>query len=515
MTPENPNVGDVVTVSINVCENPGFGAIAFGISSDYLSPITGSDGRVAAALGANFNDLPFNAPFPGGAFGIMTGNSGATGALITVSFEVIASIPSGTTPISLPSLSAFMGFAVLTVDYWCDYCDCVYCNNPCDCPCDYCNDSGDCCEHCNPCECPPIITSADSKSRVFGGAATTFQVTADGAQPIAFTLTNAPGGVTVSSTTGLMTVAGTAAVGQHTFTITATNKYGYYTQTFTLTITAPPPDLGPGPGSGTVTQPPTTPPQSPDVPDLGIFSQYHNAFLIGRPDGTIQPHSNITRAEVATVIFRLLDDDFRSSVWSQQNQFSDVNTYNWFNNAVSTMTNADVLRGMPDGTFRPSDAITRAEFAAIIARFFDETGSGQVAFNDTAGHWAEEYINRLADFGWIRGAGDGNFNPNGLMTRAEVAAIVNRMLNRVKESTDYLLEGRTRWPDKTNMDAWYYLYLQEASHSTEFERTEDGYLRWTEILPHLDWSVLERPTSSPGDIVTTRALQRNISQYEG
>ena len=275
----------------------------------------------------------------------------------------------------------------------------------------------------------------------------------------------------------------------------------------------PNPGVSGGPGF-VPTPPPTVVIPDDDIP-LGVFSQYHNAYLIGRPDGIIAPRANITRAEVATIVFRLLDDDFRASVWSQQNPFMDVTIDNWFNNAVSTMANAGILRGRPDGSFRPNDAITRAEFAAILARFLNEsTASGQGQFSDIDGNWAEDYINRLADLGWIRGSGNGHFNPNELLTRAEAAAMVNRMLNRVVTSTDDLLEGRTRWPDKTNANSWYYLYLQEASHSTEFVRTDGERLVWLEILPHLDWSVLERPGSSPGDIVTERALQRAVSLSE-
>ena len=268
-------------------------------------------------------------------------------------------------------------------------------------------------------------------------------------------------------------------------------------------VVVPPGGSVGGGGGGTIIE-------NPRVALEEFFSPYHNSFLIGAPGGTIRPHGNITRAEVTTVLFRLLDDNFRAARWSQQNQFSDVHTNQWFNNAVSTMANANIVNGNPDGTFRPNDSITRAEFAAMLARFFDGvTPTGQNTFTDTSGHWAENYINMLADFGWVQGDGSGRFNPNGQMTRAEAAAIVNRMLDRVLGSTDDLLDGRTLWPDTPNQNAWYYLYMQEASHSTEFERRANSTLRWTEILPHLDWSVLERPQSRPGDITTAREQQRN------
>jgi len=255
-----------------------------------------------------------------------------------------------------------------------------------------------------------------------------------------------------------------------------------------------------GSGQGSV----GTTPDYPEHDNPNPFSPYHNSFIIGRPNGRIYPHDNMTRAEVATVFFRLLSDEFRIQMWDQQNPFSDVNGAHWFNNAVSTMANAGVVQGRPDGTFQPNHPITRAEVAAITARFFNETSQNPSAFVDTAGHWAEGYIDLLADFGWVQGSGNGIFRPNDPVTRAEVAAIVNRMLNRVPESIDSLLDERMRWPDKTNQGAWYYLYLQEASHSTEFERLVGGYLNWTELLSHLEWQLLEQPGSRPYDISVSR-----------
>jgi len=274
---------------------------------------------------------------------------------------------------------------------------------------------------------------------------------------------------------------------------------------------APPANQGPSGGTqvpgGNV--PGTGPIATVEAPDTSaFFTEYHNAFLIGAPDGTIRPHSNITRAEVVTVLFRLLNDEYRTEMWGQNNRFSDVNSSQWFNNAVSTLANAGIVSDAAGGAFRPNDAITRAEFSAMVARFFNEAESKHGLFTDVDGTWAEGYINRIASFGWVQGAGDGTFNPNANLTRAEAAAIINRMLNRVKSSADDLLPGRTRWPDMTNTNAWYYLYLQEATHSTEFERLPDGSLRWTAILPDIDWTVLERPTSSSGAILTARAVQQ-------
>ena len=270
-----------------------------------------------------------------------------------------------------------------------------------------------------------------------------------------------------------------------------------------VTVTIRPPGGGGGPGPGPGPDPDPDPDPSPG-PDPSPFSPYHNSYLIGRPSGNIYPHDNILRSEVAAVFFRLLSDETRIAQWSQTNQFPDVNSPQWFNNEVSTMTNMGIIRGMPNGTFAPNQAITRAEVAAIVARFFDETGTDGMAFTDISGHWAEDYINQLAHLGWVQGPGDGTFRPNQLITRAEFAAIINRMLDRVPDSLDALLDGRTHWPDKTDTNAWFYLYMQEATHSTEFQRLPNGNLRWTTILDHIDWSIFSRPNARPDDIMVSR-----------
>ena len=241
-----------------------------------------------------------------------------------------------------------------------------------------------------------------------------------------------------------------------------------------------------------------------EEPVMGLFSDQHEAYLLGFPDGTIRPNSTMTRAEVATIFFRLLDDDYRAQVWSQDNPFSDVTADNWFNNAVSTLTNADILEGFPDGTFRGNQAITRAEFVTMVSRFITEPShrGGTDLFNDIDGHWAREYINVVGHYDWIRGFGDGSFRPNQNVTRAETAAIVNRMLDRQPEGLVDLLPGMVIWPDNMNTNAWFYLYIQEATNSNNFEMKADGvHKRWTELRENRDWTVLERPYSSPWDIL--------------
>jgi hypothetical protein len=233
-----------------------------------------------------------------------------------------------------------------------------------------------------------------------------------------------------------------------------------------------------------------------------LFSSIHEAYLVGFPDGTIRPNSSITRAEVATIFFRLLDDDYRAQIWSQQNSFSDVTASNWFNNAVSTLTTADILEGFPDGTFRGNQAITRAEFVTIIARFISEPAhTGSDRFNDISGHWANESINAVGHYDWIVGFAGGEFRPNQSITRAEAAAIVNRMLDRLPETSADLLPGMVTWPDNMNTNAWFYLYIQEATNSHDHEMKADGvHETWTELREPRDWTVLERPGSSPRDI---------------
>ena len=240
-------------------------------------------------------------------------------------------------------------------------------------------------------------------------------------------------------------------------------------------------------------------------PSMIPMNPNHNAYLIGFADGTVRPGQTITRAEVATIFFRLIHDNFRIEAWSQTNPFTDVNINQWHNNAISTMTNAEILNGRSDGRFAPNEAITRAEFVAIASRFVADVqvDVSQDAFDDIAGHWAEKYIHAVAALGWVEGDGTGAFRPNDRMTRAEIAAALNRMLDRIlaEDGTSNVADRQINWPDNANPNAWYYLHIQEASHTTAYERNAAGYIVWVDILEHLDWSVLERPESRPQDIL--------------
>ena len=152
--------------------------------------------------------------------------------------------------------------------------------------------------------------------------------------------------------------------------------------------------------------------------DDGLNREDHYAYLAGYTDGTIRPEGNITRAEVATIFFRLMTDEYREDCWSTSSGFTDVTAANWYNNAISTTAQAGWIAGYEDGSFRPNAYITRAEFATIAARFLSEDYAGGHRFNDIQGHWAAEYIDRAAAAGWIGGYEDGTFRPNAYITRA-------------------------------------------------------------------------------------------------
>ena len=248
------------------------------------------------------------------------------------------------------------------------------------------------------------------------------------------------------------------------------------------------------PGTGQQVSPPT-----PTIP----FNPTHHAYMIGDNYGNVRPNASITRAEVATIFFRLVTDDYRTQMWTQTNPFPDVQLNNWFNNAVSTMANAGVIVGMPDGSFQPQRAITRAEFAVAMTRFFEGLPTeGTNMFPDIADHWAAAEINAAARLGWVTGMPNGNFEPNRPITRAEAAALINRILGRLPRTANDLLPGMVTWADNANTNAWYYLHIQEATNSNEFVMQADGiHKTWTALLNPRDWQVLERPNSRPQDII--------------
>ena len=225
------------------------------------------------------------------------------------------------------------------------------------------------------------------------------------------------------------------------------------------------------------------------------------AYIIGYEDGYVRPHNNITRAEVVTVFFRLMCDDYRAYVWNQDNPFPDSVSSHWFNNAISTLTNAGILTGFPDGYVRPGQEVTRAEFAALVVRvmgYGHATGIPHQPFADTAGHWAEGYINVAHALGWVQGYADGTFRPSQPITRAEVAALVNRALGRLPQCESEFADNMIIWPDNRILYAWYYMYIQEAtnSHRTMVD-INDILESWVELLQPREWWRLERPYSTP------------------
>ena len=213
----------------------------------------------------------------------------------------------------------------------------------------------------------------------------------------------------------------------------------------------------------------------------------HYAYIVGYPDGLAHPEAEITRAEVATIFFRLLTEDSRSEYLTEENRYSDVGRDSWYNTAVSTLTAIGVIDGQPDGTFAPTRMITRAEFAAIAARFDTSTTETSAAFTDISGHWAESEISKAAASGWINGYTDGTFKPNQYITRAEAMALVNRVLNRNPDTKEDLLPDMIVWPDNTDTAKWYYLDVQEATNSHDYQRRSNGTEDWTAIQKIPDW----------------------------
>lgn len=226
---------------------------------------------------------------------------------------------------------------------------------------------------------------------------------------------------------------------------------------------------------------------------LGLNTTDHFAYIVGYGNGEVRPQNNITRAEVATIFFRLLTDDVRDENLTKTNRYSDVTRADWYNTAVSTLSSMGIITGYPDGTFRPNAAITRAEFAAITARFDNDGDKTAAKFSDIATHWAKDEISIAYNNGWITGYPDGTFGPQRDITRAETMTLVNRVLNRQPETEEDLLPNMTVWTDNANPNAWYYLAVQEATNSHYYKfKTNSKYEKWTELRETRDWTLLEK-----------------------
>ena len=225
--------------------------------------------------------------------------------------------------------------------------------------------------------------------------------------------------------------------------------------------------------------------QATDVPNY-LNNENHFAYIVGYEDGTVRPNANISRAEVAAIFFRLLKDDVRDDNLTANSVFTDVAFGKWYNKSISTMAKIGIVKGRTANAFAPNAPITRAEFAAICSRFDRSNVEIKSDFNDISGHWAENEIRRAASLGWIQGYTDGSFKPDQNITRAEAASMINRMLHRLPETVDDLLDGMIQWPDNQPND-WYYINMQEATNSHDFKQKGEINEYWTKLTANPDW----------------------------
>ncbi len=227
-----------------------------------------------------------------------------------------------------------------------------------------------------------------------------------------------------------------------------------------------------------------------DIPEL-LEDKDHYAYVMGYPEGDIRPNGNISRAEAVTMIFRLLKDDVRAANLAEENVFEDVNADDWFNTAVSTLAKLGIVEGRTATEFAPNEKITRAEFATMFARLAEYEFIAGNNYSDVDNHWARAFIDEVDAYGWIAGYEDDTFRPDNAITRAEAMTLINRVLQRTPQSKDDLLEGMTKWTDNDE-SAWYYLAVQEATNSHEYERKENGFEKWTKLTEKKDWTTFEK-----------------------
>ena len=230
----------------------------------------------------------------------------------------------------------------------------------------------------------------------------------------------------------------------------------------------------------------------PDNVPTGLNGDDHYAYIVGYPDSTVRPQNGITRAEVATIFFRLLTDETRNANSTKSNSYSDVAAGAWYNHAVSTLSAMGIVKGDSQGKFNPNAPITRAEFAAIAARFDDKANTTAVDFSDIASHWAKDEISAAANNGWINGYTDGTFRPNNKITRAEAMTLVNRVLKRLPETAEDLHNDMIKWSDNSDTSAWYYLAVQEATNSHYYDLKENKHEKWSKLRETRDWTELEK-----------------------
>ena len=245
--------------------------------------------------------------------------------------------------------------------------------------------------------------------------------------------------------------------------------------------------------SGGSSRPSTPTVTIPDDVPTGLNGKDHYAYIIGYGNNDVRPQNNITRAEVATIFFRLLTDETRTANMTKSNGYNDVKDGDWFCCAVSTLSKMGIIKGYEDGSFKPNDPISRAEFAAIAARFDPDGDKTPATFADVTSHWAKDEISIAANHGWIKGYEDGSFKPDQKITRAETMTLVNRVLNRLPETKDDLHKDMKTWVDNMDETAWYYLAVQEATNSHYFKnKTSTKFEQWTDLRDTRDWSELEK-----------------------
>ena len=284
-------------------------------------------------------------------------------------------------------------------------------------------------------------------------------------------------------TTDVSTVTSSANLTAQTFDAKGGDVY-----TFTANF-----DRSSGGGSGGSNRPKPPVVEIPDDVPTGLNGKDHYAYIIGYGNNDVRPQNNITRAEVATIFFRLLTDETREANMTKSNGYNDVKDGDWFCCAVSTLSKMGIIKGYEDGSFKPNDPISRAEFAAIAARFDPDGDKTPATFADVTSHWAKDEISIAANHGWIKGYEDGSFKPDQKITRAETMTLVNRVLNRLPETKDDLHKDMKTWVDNMDETAWYYLAVQEATNSHYFKnKTGTKFEQWTDLRDTRDWSELEK-----------------------
>ena len=288
----------------------------------------------------------------------------------------------------------------------------------------------------------------------------------------------------LEGTTDVSTVTSSAKLPEQTIK----NAKGGDVYTFTANF-----DRSSGGGSGGSNRPKPPVVEIPDDVPTGLNGKDHYAYIIGYGNNDVRPQNNITRAEVATIFFRLLTDETREANMTKSNGYNDVKDGDWFCCAVSTLSKMGIIKGYEDGSFKPNDPISRAEFAAIAARFDPDGDKTPAAFADVTSHWAKDEISIAANHGWIKGYEDGSFKPDQKITRAETMTLVNRVLNRLPEAKDDLHKDMKTWVDNMDETAWYYLAVQEATNSHYFKnKTGTKFEQWTDLRDTRDWSELEK-----------------------